>query len=146
MNSKISNKPDHGLNSPLKPTSFPVDLSLFQVSQTSSKNKKSAPPTEMTSIQFSSAKASEAQPNLFQYNERTPLLFSSDEEDNHEPSFNYFPLGEHGPTLGESISPFVLNSHEKNEVKTPSKYNPPYHNPTYMEDNRELTIGELLSE
>jgi len=68
MNSKISNKPDRTQNSPLKPTSFPVDLSLFQVSQASSINKKSASPTEAASVHFSSSRMSEAQPNLFRYN------------------------------------------------------------------------------
>jgi hypothetical protein len=113
MNSKISNRPDQVHNSPLKPTSFPSDISLFQLSQASSKNKKSASPTEAASIQVSSVKASEAKPNLFQYNERAPLLFSSDEEDNPEPRFNYFLDRDDIRPMGESITPFVVSINEK---------------------------------
>lgn len=111
--SKISNKPDHGANSPLKPTSFPMDLSLFKVSQASSNNKKSTIPTEKTTVHFSSTKMTEAQPNLFQYNDRSPLVFSSDEEDNIEPHFNYYPNSQIIEPYGQKVSPFVLDSNLK---------------------------------
>lgn len=120
MSSNISNKPDQTLNSPLKATSFPMNLSLFQVSQASSNNKKSSEPTEMASIRFTATKITEAQPNLFQYNDRSPLLFSSEEEDNADPHFNY--PSEAKDTIPQmKVSPFSLGSHEKNEKKETAK-------------------------
>ncbi len=55
---------------------------------------------------------------MFQYNERAPLLFSSDEEDNPEPRFNYFLDRDDIRPMGENITPFVVGISDKKEEKS----------------------------
>lgn len=77
--SKLSVKPDNQQAAPLRPTAFP-DLSNFKMSSTSSQSNSAVRPfQELENLKFSSR--AQILPNLFQYNDRSRLTFSSDEED-----------------------------------------------------------------
>ena len=82
--SKISVQPDINHSRTLKPTAFPaIDLSSFQLSHTSTstqdKNQAVVFP-DQSKVKFRSG-SSQKLPNLFQYNNRAKLSFSSDEEE-----------------------------------------------------------------
>lgn len=53
------------------------------------------------------SKISNMEPNLFQYNDRAPLLFSSDED---EPSFNYY------NQMEETKKESILNATKLNKI------------------------------
>ena len=80
--SKISIRPDISPSIGLKPTSFPLpDLSKFKVSQTSvAKNPKISLFPDRENVKFVSSDYSVKLPDLFQFNDREKMAFSSDEE------------------------------------------------------------------
>jgi hypothetical protein len=97
--SKPSVQPDSNPGKGLKPTAFPMtDISQFSVSQSSihSNSPNKAFP-DYSDVKFQSSTVSKL-PNLFHYNDRTKLSFSSDEEDNTSPKIVQKPI-----SLSESI-------------------------------------------
>lgn len=77
--SKLSVRPDSNSTPPLKPTAFPLpNLTNFKLSSSSSQIKP-PPPQEQPNLKF--VTKPQTLPNLFQYNDRTRLIFSSDEEE-----------------------------------------------------------------
>ena len=80
--SKISVRPDINHSGALRPTSFPItDLTKFQISSTSGITNTIKTFPDQSSVQFNSTIQTQKLPNLFQYNDRAKITFSSDEED-----------------------------------------------------------------
>lgn len=84
--SKVSVQPDNTQSKGLRPTAFPMtDISQFSISQSSIyANSPNRTFPDQSDIKFQSSEVSKL-PNLFNYNDRTKLSFSSDEEDNSSP-------------------------------------------------------------
>jgi len=84
--SKLSVQPDTSPSKGLKPTAFPMtNISQFSISQSSiHSNSPSRTFPDHSDVKFQSTTISKL-PNLFHYNDRTKLTFSSDEEDNFSP-------------------------------------------------------------
>ena len=77
--SKISVRPDVVHSGALRPTSFPItDITKFQISQTSTHHNEERSFPDQNNIGFNSTIQSKKLPNLFQYNDRSKIIFSSD--------------------------------------------------------------------
>ena len=78
--SKISIRPDVSPSMGLKATSFPLaDISKFKVSQTSIvKNEKVGSFPDQENVKFVSSDYTVKLPDLFQFNDREKMVFSSD--------------------------------------------------------------------
>ena len=77
--SKISVRPDINHSGALRPTSFPItDISKFHVSSTAGQSTEVVGFPDQNHVKFNSTIQSQKLPNLFQYNDRTKIMFSSD--------------------------------------------------------------------
>ena len=77
--SKISVRPDINHSGALRPTSFPLtDLSKFSVSQPTVSTYSNHPFPDQNNVKFNSTMQTQKLPNLFQYNDRSKITFSSD--------------------------------------------------------------------
>ena len=76
--SKLSVRPDESKAPPLKPTQFPSpNLSNFKISSASSQNNsRTRLPQDSENMKF--VTTPQTLPNLFQYNDRSKLILSSD--------------------------------------------------------------------
>ena len=77
--SKISVRPDVNHSGALRPTSFPLtDLTKFSVSQPTLTTSQNYPCPDQNNVKFNSTMQTQKLPNLFQYNDRSKIIFSSD--------------------------------------------------------------------